>query len=132
MRVESLEPGRRVEATCAGWATPRTIHRRVVTFVGPDLVLTDTLEGRPRPARLTLPLAPGLEPELAGSRARVALATGGVLEIELPAARWDREPLDYYPEFGRCVERAALVGRTQGWDRLVWRFRVLGRGREAG
>lgn len=132
VRVESLEPGRRVEATCAGWATLKTLHRRVFEFAGPDLVLVDTLEGRPRPVRLTLPLAPGLEAELAGSRARVALATGGALEIDLPDARWGRESLDYYPEFGRCIERAALVGRAERGGRLVWRFRILGRRRDAG
>jgi len=58
-----------------------------------------------------LPLAPDLEPVLDGGRARVPLAGGGALELALPAnARWQLEPLDYYPEFGLRLVRRALVG----------------------
>ncbi len=126
-RVElaAVEPGIRVEATCAGWATPDTRHRRVLSLGEDGLEVIDCLEGRARRAVLSLPLAPGLDPVLAGSEARLPLAGGGSLRIELPsAARWRTEVLEYYPEFGRSVERAVLIGESDGEGRHVWRFRL--------
>ena len=111
----------RVEASCAGWATPDTVQRRVLEMRAEALEITDTLEGRPRPLRLVLPLAPGLEPELRGSCARVASC-----RIQLPeSARWRVEQAEAYPEFGRCEQRAVLVGEAEGAGPFVWSFRVL-------
>lgn len=125
VRLEAVEPGRRLEATCAGWATPDTLHRRILELADRELRITDRLEGRIRPVRLVLPLAPGLEPVLEGARAKVALAAGE-LTLELPAqARWRVEPLDYYPEFGLRLVRSALVGEADGAVAFAWRAVVL-------
>jgi uncharacterized heparinase superfamily protein len=123
VRLEAIEPGRRVEATCAGWATPDSLHRRALELDERELRVVDRVEGRARPVRLVLPLAPGLEPSLDGARARLLLAAGGSLAIALPdAARWSVEPLDCYPEFGLRLVRKALVGAAEGPGPFAWRF----------
>jgi len=128
-------PVDRVEATCAGWATPDTVHRRVLELEDAGLTVTDTVEGRRRRVRLVLPLAPGIEPRWdeapgpggadADPAPRLVLPVPGgpVLALTLPSApRWRVERLDYYPEFGRCIERAALVGEAEGPGPFVWRL----------
>jgi len=158
-----------VEATCAGWATPDAVHRRVLALDDAGLTVTDTIEGRrPRRVLLVLPLAPGIEPRwaeapeaeahggqapgapgsgagaaAAGSAPRVLLAVpdGPVLVLTLPCGpRWRVERLDYYPEFGRCIERAALVGEAgdgaegeaEGPGPFVWRLERAEPGAESG
>ncbi len=120
--VTSLEPGRRLEATCAGWATPDTRHRRAIEVSCGAVRWVDTLEGRARPARAALPLAPGVEPRLEGSAATLALGDVQV-RLELPeAARWRCERRPYYPEFGRALDRVVLEGELAGSG--PWRWRI--------
>lgn len=128
--LELWEPGRAVEGTCTGWATPRTTHRRRVEIAGRALVVRDRLEGRTASLRASLPLAPGLEPRLDGSVARVALAGGRALRVELPAGlSWRVERGPYYPRFGEEHSRAVLVGEAGAFESGSWRFVVE---REAG
>lgn len=124
-RVEltSALPGASCEALCAGWSTPDTVHRRRFRLAGAGLEIEDRIEGRPRPVVLTLPFAPGLQPELSGGAARVRLRQGARLRVELPAgARWSLERQPSFPEFGRVVERAALVGRAERFESGLWRY----------
>ena len=124
MSLASVQPGSAFKATCAGWSTPDTVHRRIVALEPDALRIEDRLEGRPRPARLVLPLAPGLEPELTGARARVPLPSGPALAIELPEnAQWRVERAPYYPEFGCERERAVLVGEALDPASLRWALR---------
>jgi len=121
----SAEPGRRLEATCASWSTPDSLHRRVVEARPGALEVRDTIEGRPRPVCFTLPLAPGLEPRLDRGCARLRLRDGTWLRIDLPAGlHFAVERGLYFPEFGRTVERAVLAGRAERLERAVFRFGV--------
>lgn len=129
--VEALEPPRRVAGACAGWATPEVVHRRELRAGGGEACVEvhDRLDGPARAVRLTLPLAPGLEPRLeaGGGRVAVALPQGGALAVELPRdgdLAWGVERLPYFPRFGVELERAALVGRATAFRRGTWRFRV--------
>jgi len=123
--LELWEPGRAVEGTCSGWAAPRTTHRRRVEIEGRALLVRDRLEGRAASVRASLPLAPGLAPRLDGAVARIALAGGGVLRVELPAElTWRVERGPYYPRFGEEQSRAVLVGGADGFESGVWRFAV--------
>jgi uncharacterized heparinase superfamily protein len=115
VRLLAVEPGARLEASCAGWSTPDAVHRRSIDVQNGELRIRDRFAGRARRLRLVLPLAPGLEARLDGAQARVALAGGGAAALALPAeARWRLEPLDYYPEFGLRLVRSALVGEAEG------------------
>ena len=82
------------------------------------MTLEDRLEGGEAEVRSTLPLAPGIEADLAagdegGGEARLRLPSGPELVIELtPGLHWQIERGPYYPEFGREVERLLLVGRA--------------------
>jgi hypothetical protein len=110
----AITPGARIEATCAGWATPDTTHRRVFSLREDAVEIEDTLVGRLRPVRAALPLAPGLEPRLDGRIARLRLPGGQWLRIDLaPGLVWERERAAYFPSFGRSQERTVLVGRGQ-------------------
>jgi len=132
VRLGAVEPGRSLEASCAGWATGDTRHRRV-WMLGDALEVRDSLEGRARPVRLGLPLAPGLEPRLGDGAARLRLASGRWLRIDLPAGvkfRVERAP--YFPEFGRVVERAMLVGEAASFASGRWSFSLAERLGEAG
>lgn len=121
-----VEPGKRAEAVCSGWATPEVLHRRAFALEEGGVTIEDTLSGPPAPVRLHLPLAPGLEPQLEGARARVPLSGGGALAIELPeAAEWRVVRRPYFPELGRVEERAALEGRAEGLERVRTRFRIV-------
>ncbi len=128
--LESVEPGRRAEATCSGWATPDTVHRRVFSLDANALEICDLLEGRLRPVRFSLPLAPGLEPQFE-SQSRVCLrltSPGNArLRIDLPRSpglRWRTERTPYFPEFGRQRDRACLVGEASRFRSAVWRFEL--------
>ena len=128
-----VDPGRDAEATCAGWATPDTLHRRRFSLVGDAVVVCDRLEGRPRPVRFALPLAPGLQPRLehagdGASRLTIPLDEGGSLRISLPGGeeiRWRVERTLYFPEFGRHQERPCLVGTADGFREGLWRFELV-------
>jgi uncharacterized heparinase superfamily protein len=123
----SVEPGRSAEATCAGWATPDTVHRRRWRLSARGLEIEDRIEGRARPVRLTLPLAPGLAVELRGLHARVALPEGGRLELSLPEGpAWRLERMPCYPQFGLELERLALVGTAEGFREGRLELRLVG------
>jgi len=117
------EPGLGAEATCAGWATPDTLHRRRFSMSESTLEIADAVEGAPSPVRLQLPLAPGMEPRLEGARAHLRLPSGGWLRVDLPAnLSWTIERAPYFPEFGRREERAVLVARAPRLEAARWRF----------
>ncbi len=126
VQLEEVTPGERLQASCVGWSTRDTLHRRVFQLRGGVLEITDTLKGRSRPVRLTLPLAVGLKPRLAGAgEARLALSSGRELRITLPSeVRWRIERAPYYPEFGRRLERACLVGEAEAFRSGCWRFAI--------
>ncbi len=72
---------------------------------------------------MLLPLAPGIEPLLDGTRARLRLPGGGWLRIELdggPRLRVARAP--YFPEFGRRLERSVLVAEADPWPDTTLRI----------
>ena len=107
------------------WATPRTKHHRRVEVAGDALVVHDRLEGRPASVRASLPLAPGFAPRLEGPVARIVLAGGRTLRIDLPTGlAWRLERAPYYPRFGVEVERAVLVGEAGEFESGTWRFFV--------
>ncbi len=116
VRVISVSPDAAAEAlaeaTCAGWATPDTTHRRLFRVRDDAVEIEDRLEGHLRPVRAALPLAPGLEPRLDGRIARLRLPDGRWLRIDLaPGLDWRCERAPYFPTFGRSLQRHALVGR---------------------
>jgi len=120
------EPDRFVEAVCAGWATPEVLHRRRFTLEAGALAIADHFDAPAPHARAFLPLAPGLEPALAGRAATITLRRGGALRIALPEAlAWRIERAPYFPEFGLEEERAVLVGEGENVVRAEWRFDVL-------
>ncbi len=128
VRLESVEPGRAAEGSCAGWATPDTLHRRTFRVEAQRVEVHDAIEGRERPVRLCLPLAPGLEPRLEGANARLQLPGGAELRIALPGgAAWRVERAPYFPEFGSHLERAALVGEAERFRSGTWIFRLAAR-----
>jgi hypothetical protein len=119
----SVDPGRRAEAVCSGWATPRVFHRRVFEVDEASVAIHDQLTGPAAPVRLHLPLAPGLAPRLDGSRAAIDLPRGGRLHIELPrGVHWRVSRIPYFPEFGRTIERQALLGEADSFASASWRF----------
>ena len=121
--IVRAEPGRFIEAVCAGWATPEVLHRRRFTLEAGALAIHDGFDAPAPLARAYLPLAPGLEPALAGHVATVTLRRGGALRIALPEAlAWRIERAPYFPEFGREQERAVLVGEGANVVRADWRF----------
>ena len=130
--LDIVTPGASAAARCAGWATPDTRHHRVFEMQGDAIAIRDRLEGRARPARFALPLAPGVEVRVDGSRARLRLPGGSWLRAELdggPALRAERAP--YFPEFGRRIERAVLVAEADPWPATtlrITRARTLGAG----
>lgn len=127
-----VEPGRALEATCAGWATLDTVHRRSFSVSDDVLLVRDRIEGRPRPVRFALPLAPGLQPHLelgddGARRLSIPLGAASHLRIALPEAEeicWRVERAPYFPEFGCQQERSCLVGEAEGFREGVWRFEV--------
>lgn len=114
VELVSVEPGRRWEGTCAGWSTPDTLHRRVMEVTEGMLTITDQIEGTSRPLHFTFPLAPGIEAELKGHRAWLTLPGGGQVTLDLARdVSWSLERRPYFPEFGKVVERWAVVGWTE-------------------
>jgi hypothetical protein len=121
----SAEPGRRFEATCVSWSTPDTLHRRVVEAKPGVLEIRDTIEGKSRPVRFSLPLAPGLEPRIEKRCVRLRLRDGTWLRIDLPESlHFTLERGLYFPEFGRTLERPVLVSRAERLERALFRFSV--------
>ncbi len=115
VRLVSAAPPHRAEATCRSWFARDAVHRRSFALHVDAVELTDRVEGAARGVRSTFSLAPGLEPRLDGSVARVALPSGEELVFELPGElAWSVERMPYMPRFGECVERAGLVGRGRG------------------
>ena len=117
------EPGVWVDTVCAGWATPEVLHRRRFELTGGALAIRDSFDTPAPRVRAFLPLAPGLEPALAGHVAVVPLRAGAALRIALPetlAWRIGRAP--YYPEFGREQTRAVLIGEGTQITHADWRF----------
>ena len=125
VRLVSAAPPHRAEATCRSWFAADALHRRVFEAHVDGIEIIDRVEGPPRPVRSTLPLAPGLEPELSGGTARVRSANGVELVVELPAGlTWAVERLPYMPSFGRCEDRASLVGMGVPEGEMTLRIRL--------
>jgi len=125
VRLVSAAPPHRAEATCRSWFARDTLHRRSFEAHTDGIELVDRIEGHARPVRSTLPLAPGIEPELAGGAARLRTAAGLELVVDLPGElAWSVERLPYMPAFGRCLERAALVGTGTPTARMEIRIRL--------
>jgi hypothetical protein len=132
VRLEQVEKSVGAVASCAGWSTPDTLHRRHFQVVGDTFEIVDLVEGRRRSVRFALPLAPGLRAELgpAASEAQrvsavIPLGDGSRLRIDLPqGVRWSIESTLYFPRFGTKVERACLVGEADAFSRGVWRFEL--------
>lgn len=123
VRLVAAEPRARAHATCAGWATRDTVHRRLFEVAPAAVTITDSFAGAQRSVCLTLPLATGLEPRLVGRRATLALPDTGTLVLDLPeGVRWRVEERPCFPEFGREEARAALVGETTNGGPHLWRF----------
>jgi hypothetical protein len=90
------------------------VHRRVMEVNEGMLTITDQIEGTSRPLRFTFPLAPGIEAELKKHRAWLTLPGGGQVTLDLARdVSWSLERRPYFPEFGKVVERWAVVGRTE-------------------
>lgn len=129
VQLGASEPPHFAEASCAGWATRDSLHRRIFTVRGGTVEIRDRLEGPPRPVRASLPLAPGLQPELrqageGGAGLRIVLASGAGLSVELPDTfAWSLERSAYMPEFGRSQDRVCVVGRADSFAKGTWRFR---------
>jgi hypothetical protein len=122
-----VDPGRRAEASCSGWATPRVRHHRSFEVGDGSVAIHDHLEGPALPVRLHLPFAPDLVPRLEGSRVAMHLPRGGRLRIELPqGVRWGVVRTPYFPEFGKTIERRALLGEAESLASASWRFSVDG------
>jgi len=126
VQLTALEPGRALEAWCAGWATRQTRHVRRLALAPDGVLVEDRLEGAPRRARLALPLAPGLAVRRLDDAVEVTLPGGASLGIRLeggPRLGIDHGPC--FPEFGRSEERPVLVAEADPWP--ATRLRI-GRG----
>ncbi len=125
-----FEPGKLIEAVCAGWATPDVLHRRRFEIEESGaLAILDAFDPPAPRARAFLPLAPGLEAKLEGSAATISGIGGSALRIALPESlTWRIERAPYYAEFGREEERAVLVGAGQNVSRADWRIALEERG----
>jgi hypothetical protein len=135
VEVVDYAPGRSCEATCTGWSG-KAVHRRRFELEDNVLLVHDSVEaagsGTPFPARLTLPLAPGLAARLVGEAGaeremRVRLPGAGELKVDLPggdSVRWHLERTDSFPEMGRRVARWCLVGKSDSFRSGTWRFRL--------
>jgi len=127
--VEGIGVPAAAVATCAGWSTPGSVHRRRFDVSEGAVEIHDELLGQASSVLISLPLAPGLQPELrstdSGPEARIPLPGGRALRIALPAsARWRVETEKYFPEFGSVVSRAVLRGQDDAFERGCTRFEV--------
>jgi uncharacterized heparinase superfamily protein len=115
VRLVSAAPPHGAEGTCRSWFARDAVHRREFAMHVDGVEIVDRVEGGVRAVRSSLPLAPGLEPAMHGSRARLRTPAGAELVLELPTELdWSVQRLPYMPCFGRMVERAALVGLGRG------------------
>lgn len=117
------------EASCRGWATPDTLHRRRFEVSEDGVSIIDRVEGPMRSLRNVLPLDPRWRVELEGLSARAVLPVEGgeslCALIELPDAfDWSLERGPYYPSFGREQERFVLVGVAGGGEEAVARLHI--------
>ena len=111
---------RSLAQSCAGYATSEILHKRTFEVTADEITILDEFDRVPASAELRLPLAPGLEPVLEGTVARIDLGRGS-LRIELPrSAVWTAERAAAYPEFGKQVERTVLVGRARELASASW------------
>jgi uncharacterized heparinase superfamily protein len=125
VHLVSAAPPHRAEATCRSWFAHDSLHRRSFEVHVDGVEITDHVEGGPRAVRATLPLAPGLEPALAGATARLRTPRGTELALALPRElAWSVERLGYMPELGRREERAALVGRGRPRSPMALRIGI--------
>ena len=128
--LESVEPERTIVASCRGWSTLDTLHRRRFCVEEDALEIRDALQGNRRPVRLYLHLAPGLEPRLShdrdgGTEAHLRLMDGAWLRIGLPvSANWRIGQSAYFPSFGCEKIRACLVGEADRFDQGSFRFEI--------
>jgi uncharacterized heparinase superfamily protein len=132
VQLLEVEPGRSFEASCSGWSTPDSVHRRHVRVDSEGVEIRDCLEGPVRPVRSHLPLAPGLEPILTSDAqgrqsAGLELDAGVRLRIELPGELdWRIERSAYFPRFGSEEQRACLVGEASAFRSARLRFKLVG------
>jgi hypothetical protein len=116
-----VEPGVCVEGVCAGWSTPAVLHRRSLLLEDGSLRIEDRFDRPAERARLVLPLAPGVGPQLDGVRATLSLRSGRRLELALPAnARWRVERGPCFLELDTESERAVLVGEASRLAAADW------------
>jgi uncharacterized heparinase superfamily protein len=116
-------PDASVEGVCAGWFTPDLLHRRVLALEPDALRIEDRFDPPARSARLVLPLAPGVNVRLEGTRAALATPRGRRLALALPAvARWRVERAPCFLALGEEQERAVLVGEAAGLAAADWRI----------
>ena len=129
--LENVEPGKKIVASCRGWSTPDTLHRRHFCVQDDALEIRDAVQGVRRPVRLHLHLAPALKPRLShdrdgGTEALLRLPDGVWLRIALPvAADWRIGESPYYPQFGREETRACLIGEADHFDAGTFRFEMV-------
>ncbi|MCH2187423.1 heparinase II/III family protein, partial [Myxococcota bacterium] len=129
--LERVEPEKTIVASCRGWSTLDTLHRRRFCVEEHALEIRDALQGNRRPVRLYLHLAPDLEARLShdrdgGTEAHVRLLDGAWLRIALPvAANWRIGQSPYYPTFGSEKTRACLIGEADRFDQGSFRFEIV-------
>jgi len=118
--------------SCASYSTLDSLHRRRAVVSSDEVVIHDSLEGATQPVCSRLLFAPGLEPRLeagegGASVALIELASGARLQIDLPTAlKWRIVRAPYFPEFGREIERACLLGEAPAFVRGRIRFSLRG------
>ncbi|MFL2936159.1 MAG: heparinase II/III family protein [Myxococcota bacterium] len=129
--LEDHRPGHRVEASCAGWLTPDSIHCRTFILDNDGLEIRDRLEGQSRPVRLSLPLHPGIQARLVhdqdgGAEAHLVLPSGRRMRLVLPIeAEWRIESHPYFPRFGQEIQRERILGEAAAFESGTWRFEWL-------
>ncbi len=104
--------GGRIEAVCAGHATPEVLQRRTFSL-GPDgLEILDRFDRVPEQVVFSFPLAPGVEVDLAGDRPTLRLDAGTVEVTGPPEAAWSVERGPCLVALGRSEERPVLRARA--------------------
>jgi hypothetical protein len=134
--------GDMLHASCTSWASRDACHHRTFRIDDGALTIEDRIEGDALPARFALPLAPGLDAKLEHRRTNasktrepgmqeqayqlsVRLGRKASLTIDLPAGvDWSIERTAYFPHFGSHVDRACLVGKSDGFRSGIWAFNV--------
>jgi len=127
VRLLAVDPGRALEASCAGWATPGVVHTRRFEVSDAEVRVVDALAGPGARVEAALPLAPGVEATLDGTRAVLRLPSGAALALQLPEGlAWRLETSPYFPGFGREEARLVLRGEAPSWRGGVWRMAAIG------